>query len=94
MWLSASWCPGTWLNIYWPNGALSLLRSRTERLMGAAVRGGQAGGRRAQGARSGSPLALYLSWDDNLTCKSQTTGCIFYFSQISNAVLNRVHLKK
>lgn len=57
--LTASWCPGTWLNISWPNGDLSLPRSRTQQSMTVT-------GRHMKGGKVFALLPFMLMLDDSL----------------------------
>ena len=87
--LSASWCPGTWLNIFRPNGALSRLWSGTTVLMGPAVLGRTS--ERAKGTMmcTLAPFVTpYFSWScdfcaqawSNINCirGNRTLKCIFF----------------
>lgn len=77
--LSASWCPGTWSNIYWPNGALSLLWSNDKALlMGPAVQGKTR--QRAKGVRLHTLylfITLYLTKSSFCAQASSNINCIW-----------------
>lgn len=56
--LSASWCPGTWLNIYQPNGDLSLRLKHVNMVDGARCL--ESTGERAK-ARKMHTLVLFIT---------------------------------